>query len=191
MDLEIFCSEGSGIMSKPFVERGIRYATDARILVAVKTDEPDSEYDHPKKVQELFESVWDEGWEPLKMELPDRTPSNCLICDGDGIRRIDCDVCEGTGQHTCDCGTEHDCGYCAHGGIKSEDETCNICGGDGKAYENQRYGVVYFSGYLIAKIVNNLPLPQITEMSTGSKILRFDFDGGKGLLMGMSEDSYK
>ena len=193
INLQIFCSNERTNLEEPFVDNGFEYATDGKILIAVKTDKPDSEDRHPKNTQQLFERVWDESWEPIKIRWPDRTEHKCCFCNGDGLKRHQCNICEGFGRHTCDCGTEHDCGYCdGEGYSKCEDsEICPECEGTGKAFENQKYGFRYFLGSLIAKIVNNLPNPKVTEMSTGSGCLRFEFDGGKGLLMGMKEDSYE
>ena len=194
INLQIFCSNERTGFEKPFVDNGFEYATDGRILVAVKTDKPDTESRRPKDCRQLFERIWDEGWKPVKMSMPERTTHKCCFCNGDGIKRDQCNICDGFGLHTCDCGTEHTCGYCDEGEILSETGVkCTMCEGVGKAFKNLTYPALdlFFAGFRIAKIVRHLSDPQITEISTKTKCLRFEFNGGKGLLMSMKEDSYK
>ena len=163
-----------------------------KILIAIKTSEPDSDSPHPKKTHELFERQWDEGWKPERIKLPNKSENDCERCNGKGISHVECDTCEGSGRHRCECGDDHECGCCVNGYIESDsDERCVECIGSGKAFENPKYGVTYFDGHYIAKIVKHLPNPKVVEIATESRILRFNFDGGKGLLMGVRLGDYK
>ncbi len=190
-EFEYFCSETNSRQREPFVDDGYKYATDGMILICVKTEEPNPEEPHPRKVQELFERPWDEGWKLEKITLPDKSDENCCFCNGTGVRHFQCNVCEGTGEHKCDCGDDHECGYCEEGRVEGDtSEGCPQCRGTGKAYENKKYGPIYFKGYQLAKIAKYLSNPKVTEIATESHILRFEFDGGKGLLMGSVKNSY-
>ena len=192
IDLQRFCSETNKRVDKPFVVNGFKYATDLMVMVAIKTDEPNSEGCHLKKTNELFERSWDEGWEPEIIIQPRESEHDCRFCNGKGTRHFVCEICEGGGWHKCECGNEHKCGYCEGGYFEYEnDENCLKCEGTGKAFENQRYGITYFPGHHLAMIAKHLPNPRVTEISTKSHTLRFEFDGGKGLLMGTKEDSYE
>ncbi len=191
INLKFFCNDQRPKISKPFVDNGFKYACDGQILIAIKTDEPDSEGNHPEKAHELFERGWDQGWSEIIMSMPDKSDHACQFCEGDGKARVACDMCRGTGLHECDCGNEHMCGYCDKGYVVAGDgNSCLECGGDGIAYKNQQYGLTYFAGRHIAKIMRLLPNPRVTEMAS-DEVLRFEFDGGKGLLMALTGDVYE
>ncbi len=104
IDLQRFCSETNKRVDKPFVVNGFKYATDLMVMVAIKTDEPNSEGCHLKKTNELFERSWDEGWEPEIIIQPRESEHDCRFCNGKGTRHFVCEICEGGGWHKCECG---------------------------------------------------------------------------------------
>ena len=118
IDLKPFCQtyESSRFaMDKPFVKNGFKYATDARIIIRVPTDEPDTgigekKFPDPNTVYGPRESiVCDQDW-------PDSFP-DCPTCGQLGYEiRFECPICDGSGYHECDLGHDHECEECGGNG---------------------------------------------------------------------------
>jgi len=101
------CGDDSGrhTLSNPWVRDGVRYATDGRILVWQKCNEPDTPDINPPNAELLIRDLVGKGKhesEPVTIPEFDFPPlmKTCDNCNGRGL----CDKCE--------CETEHECGAC-------------------------------------------------------------------------------
>ncbi len=173
IDLSKFCGRKSSSLDEPFVVRGWRYATDGLVLVRVLAPgEPDSPppTDRPKNPGLLLPPI-DGEWLPWPQVDP------CEECSA--TEKVVCDHCDGNGQcEGCACGMAHTCGWCAGTGKA----ICKACTEEGSF--TKRFGNVELSrryAYLIALLPNVVYLPQ----SEASKPVRFKFDGGEGVVIGI------
>ena len=66
------------------------------------------------------------------------------------------------------------------------DGVCFECQGTGKEYQDVKIGWLNCTGRHIARIAQNLPNPRAVSISSGA--VRFEFDGGEGLLMGIANE---
>jgi len=105
------CGDDTGrhSISKPWVRDGVRYATDGRILVWQKCNEPDTPGINPPNAALLIRDLVGKGKhesEPVAIPEFDFPPlmEMCDNCNGRGL----CDKC--------DCETEHECGECEGAG---------------------------------------------------------------------------
>lgn len=118
IDLNQFCQTYESLrfaMDKPFVKNGCKYATDARIIIRVPTDEPDTDigekkFPNSEHIYAKYEAVvCDQEW-------PESFP-DCPTCGQLGyVTRFECPICDGTGYQECDLGHEHDCDECQGNG---------------------------------------------------------------------------
>lgn len=184
--LEAFCGEGNTryAFTKPFVRGGWRSATNGRVLVRVPSNEPDTEGNWPK-TGELFLQKW-RKINPVLLMLPARGEEDCWDCYGTRTRHVECELCKGNGNCSCECGHKHKCGVCAGRGSVKLDGVCFECQGTGKEYQDVKIGWLNCTGRHIARIAQNLPDPRAVAISSGA--VRFEFDGGEGLLMGIANE---
>lgn len=104
----------------PWVEGGYLVATDARILIAVPTSEPDSGPDdrgkkRPDAAGILANAANVESVHDWPAEFPP-----CGTCDDSGTKQVfeaDCPECGGSGEQECDLGHMHECEHCAGDGV--------------------------------------------------------------------------
>lgn len=162
IELQTFCSEDDcreSIMT-PFVRNGWKYATDGRIMVRVKTDEPDDSNEPHKRpnAAKLFE-VFDVS-KLDAVDLPELT----------GVTTQKCRYCNGNGVQTCSLGHDHDCDEC--------DGT-----GEVEEWPSQDIGACRFSERYLSKIIT-LPGLKFYPTSAENPAL-FTFDGGEGILAQM------
>lgn len=162
IDLQPFCSINEcrmGIMT-PFAFNGWKYATDGRVCVRVKTDEPDDSGEPHKRpdASKLFAGFNVEGLQPFDIPPPKGLATNrCRYCNGNGVR-------------TCDLGHDHDCDEC--------DGT-----GEVEEWPSQDIGACRFSERYLSKIIT-LPGLKFYPTSAENPAL-FTFDGGEGTLAQM------
>ncbi len=185
--LEAFCGEGGSrhAFTKPFVRGGWRNATDGRILVRVPSNEPDTEGKWPK-MGELFLRKWNRI-NAVALVVPGRGTEECRDCYGTRFIHIECCDCEGSGSCECnDCGDRHKCAACRGRGVVRTGRDCRVCQGTGKEYQDVKIGWLNCTGRHIARIAQNLPNPRAVEISSGA--VRFEFDGGEGLLRGIANE---
>lgn len=169
IDLDLFCDHDPDRaryqLNKPFVQDGVRYATDSRIAVAVTAaDEPDTvpEFSKlPLMTKAHFGHDTVKKWSPL----PERA-TDCEECRGVG--RAECNRCYGSGTCECDMGHEHDCQNCDDGKM-----TCKC--------------FVTFGEYDVATwLVEKMRTLPGVEWGVGAKrkdAVLFRFDGGTGTVM--------
>jgi len=105
------CGDNTGrhSIASPWVRGGVRYATDGRILVWQKCDEPDTADINPPNTVDVIRNAVGEGKhesEPVAIPEFEFAPlmEMCDNCNGRGL----CDKCE--------CETEHECGECGGSG---------------------------------------------------------------------------
>ena len=195
IDLKKFCGEANRKydFTKPFVIDGYKYATDGRIGVRVKCDEPDTEEVLPK-IKHLFDKD--------KLEyLPGRPifkPSNlekvrCSECSSGKVGiYAECDTCGGSGEHYClQCDASHGCGVCFGDGQKLiRREPCTLCDKDNQIFEDIVVDGYKLKGVYVTKLLNQVS--QIAAVATGGVQVGgvpivFEFDGGEAIIMPYGE----
>lgn len=116
IDLMPFCypdGDARYAIREPFVRKGVKYATDGRMLVAVPSpDEPNSPDQSPTGSRIKYPNCAEifVGFDTVKSWHEFPSPSSCRECNGVG--RLECPKCHGHGQHKCTCGCEHECEWC-------------------------------------------------------------------------------
>lgn len=198
IDLQPFCDTEDEFftISKPFVRKGHRYATDSRIIVRVpceETDTPIEKNARYPKCEALFDNHFPAaGFKPLGDSIsatqphPDKYMRPCACC-----RDVPCFKCLGSKTMECyACGQDCDCEYCDGCGKAFEKHPdCTVCDENGEVpVMIYRIGDAWFHGDFIDKI-RALPSVLVAQCGDGnSKMLAFRFDGGQGLLMCMNID---
>lgn len=163
---------------------GWLYATDSRICVRAKTDEADTIGKFPPTTK-LFIDKWRDT--PLKLPvMVEPKVTKCDDCGGTGFFST-CPRCEGTGSVECSEGHDHDCGACNGSGKDKSGKPiqCDSCE-DGKIYEWPvfDFGVVALGGkYVSIMLKHGCRVFAWDGKNAANKPVRFEFDGGEGLLM--------
>lgn len=166
-----------------WVAGGWLYATDSRICVRCKTDEPDSIDPHADTnlargyppVAALFVGKWHDT--PLKLPAEVKCEeSKCRDCEGTGTVTL-CSECECTGRD-CECKskanrTSFPCEECDHGIVRT--------------WPSIDFGKVALGGRYVAILIrHNCRAFAWKGKNAANKPVRFSFDGGEGLLMPVS-----
>jgi hypothetical protein len=201
VDLTAFCAKDQPNryeMRYPFQVRDWTYATDAKAIVRVRPswlDKAESEGPIPPAVLLPWDHDRLRGWKPIR-QLPPLLcdDSSCPECDGtgfaDGRMGQECDECGGfcqsCGPSSCD--TCHGRGVMPRPGVAD----CPACGGKaiGRFPSVVKIDNRYFDVRLYRKVaalggdavVVDMPKSRHCDAYTH---LKFRFDGGDGLLMGM------
>lgn len=127
-----FCDPDYERVSQPFVQSGWKCATDCRIAIRVKTDEPDTP--PPEGVRRGFPDVG-KAFEAIsdaprhEVQLPELAIEQCPECRGKYLTeaRVKCRECNGTGQSECfHCGHTIDCEECEDGWV-TDVVPCQSC----------------------------------------------------------------
>ena len=174
-------------LTKQCVRNGWRYATDARILCRIKTNEPDCEPVREDGSKSRFPDVagvmkpHEEAFGfPSEFSTLTRIP--CKVSNDTGLVTVSCDRCGGSGICECRCGDEHDCGYCD--GVGHDEENCEEC------------WLVIAPGVRIAakyeKKIADIPGAVIRHLINGRcSLFLFEFDGmaGQGLVCHHRDDN--
>lgn len=175
-----FCDVESGRydLDEPFVIGGIKYATNARILIAVPCDEPDVDFTErriikqPDRVFEGFDKVV--VWEPWPIEAAVTCP-HCLDRVTQFVPAGRCQFCKCTGQDDeyCD-----DCG--GEGMVASYVSECDQC----TTQDAHHIGLKRIAQRYINAIAT-LPQPIVCGRASSDEKqpLFFKFDGGRGIVM--------
>lgn len=179
-ELLLFCEQDSirYVLNKPWVQDGFVYATDARIAVALKTDEPDSPppeegrshngaYMKRPNVRSLMNIVPQPAeWMPIaSLGVQDR--------EGDGV----CWECFGLQR------------VLWHEPL-AQTEGCPVCDASGGVSDGPTQvdvgGALFSRHYIemIKTLSRDAEVGAIPDEDKGD-VLRFRFEGGEGLLMGM------
>jgi len=183
IDLTRFCADENlrYNLDHPWVRGGYKIATDGRICVRVKTDEPDTvpgEGERYPDIDALFKELDEKiaAWHPMPTALPYNAPS-----------WDNCPVCGGSAQLGC-------CPQCGMFGGRDKDLLdCRHCDGKGTlelvcsiTLDKRRYSVEYI------RDIMSLPALEYGELNEEAarrnpahNPLAFRFDGGDGLLMGL------
>jgi hypothetical protein len=120
IDLTLFCDEPGGryALDAPFVQGGMRCATDGKLAVRIPASgEPDTDDGGRRpKLAMIFDRFCDvTEWTPL----PDAP--ECENCKGKGSVSEECHHCRGLCRCECSCGDSHDCGACEGEGQETSD----------------------------------------------------------------------
>lgn len=207
IDLKTFCSpyeKPKYDMRLPYVMEDWTYATDGRACVRVRPEFLDTPQ-HKGEIPPFGTLSWNHGRLKGWRELPRLEPlpardSCCPVCDGMGYRPgvipTECPTCDGMGQEwvgaaynishpiTCrDCnGRGHvapDCPECAHCKGKALGTFPSVVILAGRYFDAPLYEKVRALGgeYLHDNLNCNPAFP----------LLKFRFEGGDGMLMGMDK----
>lgn len=172
IDLQPFCDNigvGRDYLAKPFTRGDFTYATNGHIIIRVPRRDDVGSIKRDVKTERTFEKLFAKTFvSSPDANLPDaETERECEACDGEGCPNH----CE-----TCEC-------------------ECEPCGGRG--WIGERASVSVNGGTFDAKYIRLiLGLPGVELSATNSldgayPALSFRFDGGDGLLMGMSSPHEK
>jgi hypothetical protein len=201
IDLAAFCARNKSWrydMRQPFQVDDWIYATDAKAIIRVRPswlDKAESEGPIPPAALLPWDHDKLRGWKPLR-KLPGLLcdDSNCPECDGtgfaDGVCGEECGECNGfcagCGRSSCD--TCHGRGVMPRPGVAD----CPACQGkaigrfpavvkvDGRYFDVRLYRKVASLGG--EAVVADFP---VRESYPAGPHLKFRFDGGDGILMGM------
>lgn len=172
---------------KPFRKNDFIYATNCFMAIRIPFNENLSTNETGN-----FERIDNYFTLPLNsnnlIEMPILPKLNlCNKCNNGYLYLIKCDDCDGEGNFTHGC-HEYDCKNCdGEGHINTNDKSgektaCPYCSGYGAMHEyhaigNAKYNLPYL--YIISK----LPNLRISNPSDEKEPLRFNFEGGEGVLL--------
>lgn len=118
IDLGPFCDPDSYryAMESPWVMKGVRYATNSRVLVWHDTEQPDTPEGEKKLIS--ADKVTCKYVDVVRnREFPASFP-DCPDCGQAGQEtRFECSTCKGSGEEKCDLGHMHDCSDCRGNGF--------------------------------------------------------------------------
>ena len=204
IDLAEFCATktlGQYDLRLPYEVNGHTFACDSHICVRVAPSVAD-EVQSRGPVPPFHRLPWDHdelrGWRSLpKLEPIMAANSVCPECNGTGYERgaviVDCNVCDGTGTEwigsVWDISRPQRCRGCKGSGNRSNGPECATCGGQGDGVFPSLVELhgQYLNARLYAK-AQRLGGEFVMEhwpMDTDLSILKFSFDGGDGMLMGI------
>jgi hypothetical protein len=165
INLQPFCSTDAsrpGLL-QPFSLGGYTYATNGQILVRVPRREDVPERVAAPNPTRHFADVSHVSWRPLRtVNIPAAIKKPCPSCDGRG--------------------TEHDCPNC--------ECECDDCGGSGTVVglASISIGAGPFNAEYV-RLLASLPgilVPETVEAGPNPPPMPFKFDGGDGVLMGLT-----
>jgi hypothetical protein len=197
IDLTRFCGadDPREYMHAPFQEGGNTFATNGHIAIQLDgvadPSTPEVSNFLKGRIQKMLAQIAANQVE-LLIELPPAKP--CKYCQGCGsINARSCGDCAGTGsfehgEHT------YDCKACnADGEIHTpttrndpEAEVCMACDGHGTAsafIDTLALGIKYRFQERYLRLISELPGSRLYATADNSGPVRFDFDGGRGVLM--------
>lgn len=178
-------------LAMPFIRKGYLYATDGIYAIRLPTDKPDSE-DNASKARPHIETLplWNQTpskYEPLPAIDPPilkpcpvcvgNLPTKCAACDGFGEVNYTFEYKSNNYEHPADCPLCEECGEitycdeCDNRGILTEITRIRIQGADYEAW----------------RLVDLKHLPNLVAGTVSGPALRFTFDGGDGILMGLRD----
>jgi hypothetical protein len=198
IDLQQWCDDSviRYDLSAPFVRAGHVYATDGRVCVRLPSEEDATTGDRRVPAAEQLPAwLLGSGWRdwPAQDWRPDPSAYECCcpICKGCGRVGADvgtCKTCEGDGEAVYEgangayMATCRACRGLGYGGGKR----CGYCEGDGIGEGRpklQKVGGIWLAGWMDRQIRS---LPNVRYVVIDAVCLRFAFDGGEGLAMGLS-----
>ncbi len=195
IDLMPFCEKDKNCrypMNEPWVHDGWKYATDARIIVRVPTDEPTSIFEGKgNSPPSAFRLSWPTpdatGWQPwpeLRLLVAE---GFCRACDGLGGSG-ECEPCRGAGLVPDGYG-ETECDSCDGTGKKTECPTCKWSGWE--IYPCVQRIDVRLIDYEYDAKIRALPHVEFIPSTDRHAGINFRFDGGQGIMMPLDEKFIK
>jgi hypothetical protein len=182
IDLQPFCAnyDSRYVLSKSFVRKGTRYATDGRICVRVDAAGQDDTEGTTPPSEDLG---WggDGDWKPIPAVEPVMSMQKCPHCT--------CKTCHGSGETECPtCHNDCDCEECDGDGF----DGCEQCHETGMMMLPDFYTI---DGIKIAarywdkiRALPNVMYALPANKSDRLRPIAFRFDGGDGLVMPLRPD---
>ncbi len=207
VDLTAFCLPhphrcGKFNLSRPFVQADWTFATDSRICLRVPPESGDVRDDASVNLPPAAPMPWwDHDQRRCWHDLPATPPrvfqedSCCPACDGTGWNRphLECEVCQGVGALMDDSPYEFsdtwkECAACRGSGILGA-TPCGTCKGRASFVQptTVQLGGQFFDLGFYRKIQSIGGVEYAMRFDGGDEPLRFRFDGGLGLLMGIDQ----
>jgi hypothetical protein len=188
MDFKTFCAVENKIgnldKTKVYNKGGFKCATDGRIAVRIKSDEPDTDGNFPDL--EICFGVPYKKIDPAKITKPTLdVTEHCFECDNGKVYFgwEQCKSCHGDGICKCGCPVEHECGKCGgSGGVYPKSVVCRFCDGKMKGYYEYEFEGYYYKGHYMKIAYQELPNLTVIGVNDGGA-LRMTFDGGECALM--------
>lgn len=200
IDLKPFCGHGDprDFLNRPWQENGATYATNGHIGIRVDALQEGAEPAHPTMAGRIDKMLADAvaHTKLLKITFPTPAPKPCGHCGGGG--RINARTCEECDGGTFDHGSHsYECKACVSGEIHTpasksdaDAEPCWVCDGHGIASRPVHLnadGVTYCFQEKYLRSIRGLPSARLFVSGDCHKVARFEFDGGRGLLMPMQQ----
>ncbi len=182
---ELFTAEDdtSFELSRVYVKNGFKCASDGRVAVMVKCDEPDTEGKFPN-LTDCFGGTYT-NITPIQIKQPVTLECECQMCINGRVwcNYQECVLCHGTGRCACGCPTEHDCFDCdGRGGKHTEAKTCRFCEGINKGFSELEIMGNFYKGHYVR--LAQRELPNLKAVGIGKQgMLIFEFDGGQCAIM--------
>lgn len=200
IDLQPFCAteDSKHLLARPYAQGGYRCACNGRLAVRIPTTDADdapTETWTPPKLPEVFAAVTHSPPHPWPESTPIVIrPRYCTTCNGRGKNRGPaCDTCKGKGFETCNLNHEHECLWCTGAGYFYSG-VCPTCKGTGDQLAREIDGAVIDLHY--ERLISALPgvlvagiYHSISKTVTGNPGIYFTFDGGEGVVLGISMES--
>lgn len=198
---DLFCAERAACvrgartadLSRPFVLKGHRYATNGIVAVRTPTKAGDTTGVRTPDGVEHVGWITDEQraagpWRPWpKVE---RADAQCAQCKGAGTVDNSCPECDGSGVVECEYGHEHECEECDGHGRTTEDSEPTPCpdciGGKVSVPHGVRLAGRLISG-IYAALIGSVDAAEYLDVEDGNKPLRFRFGAVDGLVLPLSE----
>jgi len=192
MNLELFTAKEDTRyeLSKVFVKNGYKCATDGRVAVRIKCDEPDTEGNFPDLNECLEKKTTFPG--PVEIEKPSVEANKlCEKCHKGkiGYDFEICSVCEGSSECQCtECENIHECEHCrGEGGHYTKNKTCHYCDGSMNKYEDLEINGRFYKGYYVKLAYEELPNLIAIAQNSETGMLLLNFDGGQCAIMPFSK----
>lgn len=200
IDLKPFCGryDPRPFLNVPWQENGKTFACNGHIAIQIDAV-PDSALPavDPKmagRIQKLLSQVESNNVE-VAINLPTDPADTCRRCDGSGYTISQaCDECEGDGWF--EYGThEYECKECDGEGEHATPATaqtpgakeCDSCDGMGvlmtRYVELRANGTAYKFQERYLTLISRLPAARLIVSANNSAAARFEFLGGRGVLM--------
>lgn len=171
-------------LTKIWIRNGWKCATDGRVLVRVRTIEPDTCDGKNPNTNDIAD---DSQFGNQELEIPtSEEKEQCPKCLGEGKVKNICEICDGEGE--VECPTCHegkvDCEECdGRGRLGEAVVKCENCQGEGKIFSKVKIGEQFFNGNYVHKIKTYLPITKAISPNENNRPIKMKFDGGECILM--------
>lgn len=200
IDLKLFCGKDDPrpYLNTPWQEDGSSFASNGHIAImldgAPTPSLPPADPNMVGRVPKLLAQVA-ANQQAIAIKLPEEPAETCYRCEGSGFAiSQQCEECDGDGwfEHG---SHEYDCKDCDGSGehVVSAAQgspgaaECERCDGHGKLFSRfvdlHAAGTTYKFQEKYLRLINDLPSPRLIVSADRAEAARFEFDGGRGVLM--------